>query len=237
MNDYRLLPYQLDAVLQSRASNLLVLAHARRIGATYPFACDAVDTVVSTLANTYFYVNTLARGRVFLMECCVLAEMNHGARLAVEPVSIGEGDEPSVQCWMVQFPGGGIIYAVPPMPSLLRTANGPIVIDDAAWVPNLSHLIAPALAATAYGARVVVISALPKKPGNAFMALLADVQAGRKAGVAQMVTLSDAVTGGLYRRICEIMGVEYTATGEASWEARQRQAYGMEAASDLDLVI
>jgi len=69
-----------------------------------------------------------------------------------------------------------------------------------------------------------------------FNALVNDCRAGRLPYSLHRVTFADAMRDGLYHRVCQREGIEWTAEGEKKFEAEIRAQYGDDAEEELDCV-
>lgn len=71
---------------------------------------------------------------------------------------------------------------------------------------------------------------------NPFNELITDIRAGKKPYSIHRITFDEAVSDGLYRRICLRLGKEWTADGEAAWCKEIRDFYGDDASEELDCI-
>ena len=71
---------------------------------------------------------------------------------------------------------------------------------------------------------------------NPFNELITDIRAGKKPYSIHRITFDEAVSDGLYRRICLRLGKEWTPQGEAAWCKEIRDFYGEDASEELDCI-
>ena len=63
--------------------------------------------------------------------------------------------------------------------------------------------------------------------------MVEEVRAGRKPYSLHRIDFDDALADGLYRRICLVRGIEWTAAGEAEWRQKIIAQYGDDADEEL----
>ena len=141
----------------------------------------------------------------------------------------------TIKTFRIDFPSGKSIVALPSSPRSVRGKQGVFIIDEAAFHDNLEELIKAVLATLMWGGRVIVIST-HDGTDNFFNTLIEEIRAGKRGGHVHRITLKDAVKSGLYSRICLTQGIEWTAEGEAKWEADIRKTYGDAADEELDVI-
>ena len=71
---------------------------------------------------------------------------------------------------------------------------------------------------------------------NPFNELITDIRAGKKPYSIHRITFDEAVSDGLYRRICLRLGKEWTKEGEEAWCKEIRDFYGDDASEELDCI-
>ncbi|MDE0717952.1 MAG: hypothetical protein OXH64_08455, partial [Rhodospirillaceae bacterium] len=135
-----------------------------------------------------------------------------------------------------EMASGKEILAMTSAPRAFRSRGRPGdlgIVDEAAFVDDLSEVLKSAMAFRIWGGRAHILST-HNGEANPFNLLCRDIEEGKQPGSLHTVTLADALDDGLYERICEIAGREWTAEGEAAWEAEIRAEYGRHAAEELD---
>jgi phage FluMu gp28-like protein len=86
-----------------------------------------------------------------------------------------------------------------------------------------------------WGGRVVVMST-HNGDDNPFNELITDIRAGKKPYSLHRVTFDDALTEGLYRRICLKLGTPWSPEAETAWRDELIRLYGDDAAEELFVI-
>lgn len=235
-----LLPYQQRWV--SDQSPVKIAEKSRRIGLTWAEAADNVLTAAAEKAaggqNVYYigYNHDMAVEYIQAASMWVRA-FDYAAGEIEEGIFNDETDaEKNIKTFVIRFPSTGHrIVALTSRPSNLRGRQGTVVIDEAAFHADLDGLIKSAMAFLIWGGRVRIISTHNGEE-NPFNELLREVRSGQRRGVAYRTTFSEAVTEGLYRRVCLRLGREWSATAEQAWVNEVYQFYGGDAAEELDVI-
>lgn len=217
-----------------------LMEKSRRIGLSWGEAEDAVECAASlTKGMDVWYIGyTKDMAIEFILDCAQWAGQLQGF---VNDVETGEeifieGEErQSVLKFSITFASGNRITALSSTPRNLRGKQGRVIIDEAAFHTDLPGLIKAAMALLIWGGEVRIIST-HNGDDNYFNNLIKDVRAGRLAYSLHRTTFADAMRDGLYHRVCMRTGVEWTAAGEAQWEAEIRSQYGDDAEEELDCV-
>lgn len=231
-----LLPYQAEAIQLSAQSPLFVSEKSRRTGLTYGFAADAVLTAAAARGgmDVFYLAFNLDMTREFIGYCADFAKAFDATGIESEFL-FDDGSEQGIKAFRIDFPSGHAIVALTSKPRSLRGRQGKVIIDEAAFHDELDEVLKAALALLMWGGRVVVIST-HNGADNPFNTLIEDVRAGKRKGVVQRLTLSDALEMGLYRRICLRTGRIWSPEAEAAWEADLRATYGEAASEELDVI-
>ena len=141
----------------------------------------------------------------------------------------------SIKAFRIDYPSGKSIVALPSSPRSVRGKQGIFIIDEAAFHDNLEELIKAVLAALMWGGRVILIST-HDGADNYFNTLIEEIRAGKRHGHVVRITLKDAIQGGLFKRICQVQGKEWSDAAEQEWEANLRKTYGDAADEELDVI-
>ncbi|MFW1503903.1 hypothetical protein ACEWBU_23900, partial [Vibrio parahaemolyticus] len=110
------------------------------------------------------------------------------------------------------------VQALSSNPSNLRGMQGNVTIDEAAFHERLAEVLKAALALTMWGAKVRLIST-HNGIENLFNQLIQDSRAGKKRYSIHTITLDDACRDGLYKRICQVKGMEWSQEAEDQWKS------------------
>ncbi|EEB33464.1 hypothetical protein DESPIG_01647 [Desulfovibrio piger ATCC 29098] len=143
-----------------------------------------------------------------------------------------DGDEREIKAFRIDFASGHKILALSNRPSNLRGKQGRVIIDEAAFVEDLPELLKAALALLMWGGQVIIISTHDGAE-NPFNELIQDVRAGNLPYSLHRITLDDALSAGLYRRICRVTKQNWTPEAEEAWRADLIKTYGDGADEEL----
>lgn len=141
-------------------------------------------------------------------------------------------DEKDVLAYRVRFASGNQVIALSSKPKNLRSKQGRVVVDEAAFCEDLEELLKAAIALTMWGGSVEVISTHNGET-NPFNNYILDIRAGRLPYSLHRITLDDALDEGLYRRICQVRGLTWSPEAEARWRQDLIDFYGDGAAEEL----
>lgn len=236
-----LLPYQQAWVADE--AQLKIAEKGRRIGLTWGEAADDVLIAAGEGGSNVFYISaTQDMAREYIEACTMWARAyNYAATLIGEGIyedgQDREGNRRWIKTYEINFPASGRrIVALSSRPTNLRGKQGVIVIDEAAFAPELAGLLKAAMAMLLWGDKVRIISTHDGAE-NAFAQLIDEVRAGKRgAATVHRIPFDQAVADGLYRRVCLRKGKAWTPAGEAEWAAQARAFYGDDAAEELDVV-
>lgn len=211
---------------------------SRRIGLTWAEAAD--DVLLAATAGIdgmdVFYLGyNQEMAREYIDTCAWWAKFYGKAASVVEETiwidSDEEGDK-SILTYRIRFGSGYEILALSSSPSNLRGRQGRVVIDEAAFHPNLQEVVKAAMALLMWGGDVRIIST-HNGEDNYFNQLLQDARAGKLPYSVHRITLDDALDEGLYERICLIRGIEWSREAQEGWRAELIATYGDGADEEL----
>lgn len=236
-----LLPYQAKTVglLDTVSTKVLFIEKSRRIGLTWALAAYAVLRAAkakSARGMDAMYISySQEMTREFVDACAMWARAFNIAASAIEDGLFEEGDDEgdkSIQTFRIRFASGFQIKALSSAPRGLRGKEGVIIIDEAAFVDSLGELIKAAMAFLIWGGQVIVCST-HDGADNPFNQNVQDILGGRLPYEHLHIDLDEALTDGLYKRICLVGGIEWTAAGEAKWRQDLIDFYGDGADEEL----
>ncbi len=214
-----LLPYQRRWIADK--SPVKIVEKGRRIGLSYAEASDAVLHAADAArgANVYYisYDKEMTAG--FIQDCATWARAFHAAAGEVGEQVLTRDDGRDVHVYDIPFDSGNYIKTFSSNPRNLRSKGRPrerLILDEAAFVDDLSEVLKAALAMTMWGGTVHIIST-HNGDESPFNTLIQDARAGRNDYAVHRVTLDDALSDGLFRRICEVTGREWNAAAESAW--------------------
>jgi phage FluMu gp28-like protein len=204
-------------------SPLKIAEKSRRTGLTWAEAADAVlcaSKAKSAHGTNHFYVGSNKEmAREFIDAAAMWAKaFDKAAGDIQEEIFIDAGqDGKEILTFAIHFASGFKIQALSSNPSNLRGMQGNVTIDEAAFHDRLDEVLKAALALTMWGAKVRLIST-HNGTDNLFNNLIQDSRAGKKRYSVHRITLDDACSEGLYQRICQIKGEQYSPEKEQAWK-------------------
>lgn len=236
-----LLPYQQAWIADT--AQLKVMEKSRRTGLTWAEAADDVLIAAAEGGSNVFYISaTQDMAREYIEAVAMWAKAFSYAASEIGEGIYDDGVDPEkgrrfIKTYEVSFPATGRrVLALSSRPTNLRGKQGVIVIDEAAFAPELAGLLKAAMAMLLWGDKVRIISTHDSAE-NPFNELIQEIRAGKRgSATVHRITFDDAVAQGLYRRVCLRKGTAWTAVAEAKWVAEARAMYGDDAAEELDVI-
>ena len=228
-----LLPYQ-KAWLGDK-SPVKVVEKSRRIGLTWAQALDDVlkaSTSGRDGMDVLYISFNQDMTREYIDTCAEWAKKLQIVAGKVNEDIFRDGDEREIKAFRIDFASGHKILALSNRPSNLRGKQGRVIIDEAAFVEDLPELLKAALALLMWGGQVIIISTHDGAE-NPFNELIQDVRAGNLPYSLHRITLDDALSAGLYRRICRVTKQDWTLEAEEAWRADLIKTYGDGADEEL----
>jgi len=213
-----LLTYQQKWVADE--SPLKIAEKSRRTGLTWAEAADAVlaaSAAKNAGGTNHFYVGSNKEMAIeFIDACAMWAKAFNRAAGEIEE-EIFEDEDKDILTYTIRFISGFKIQALSSRPSNMRGRQGNVTIDEAAFHEQLAEVLKAALALTMWGAKVRLIST-HNGVENLFNELIQDSRAGKKRYSVHRVTLDDACSDGLYKRICQVRGMAWSEEAEKQWK-------------------
>ena len=228
-----LLPYQRRWIADS--SEWKIAEKSRRTGLTWAEAADVSLTAARSRAaggSNHSYVGSgKEMAREFIEAAAMWARAFDLAASEVRE-EVLEDEDRDINVFRIDFSSGYHVQALSSNPSNLRGRKGNVTIDEAAFQPDLPGVVKAASALTMWGGRIRVISTHDGDE-NPFNGFLEDARAGRSDWSVHRLTLDDACAEGLYKRICEMDGREWSPESEDAWKrGLRRNAGSAEAAAE-----
>lgn len=218
-----LLPYQQRWVADP--SPFKVAEKGRRTGLTWAEAAD--DVLIGAMAksaggqNVYYVGQDKDMTEEYIDACAMWARQFNQAATQIEDGLWEDEDEDgkskNILTYSIRFPKSRHrITALASRPRKLRGRQGVLVGDEAAFQDDLEALIKAAMAFLIWGGKVRLIST-HFGVDNPFNTLVQDIRAGKQKGSVHRITFREAVTEGLYQRVCLRMGKPWTQVDEDAW--------------------
>lgn len=213
---------------------------SRRIGLTWAEAADNVLVAAASSqagGQTVYYLGYNQDMTVEYIQACAMwaRAFNYAAGEIEEGIWPDEDPDKHIKTYTISFPSGFRIVALTSRPSNLRGRQGIVVIDEAAFHPDLAELLKAALALLIWGGEVHVIST-HNGTDNPFNELIEEIRAGKRKGELFRCTFKEAVAQGLYERVCLRKGIPWSAEEQAAWVQDVYDVYGDAAEEELDCV-
>jgi phage FluMu gp28-like protein len=237
-----LLVYQ-QAWISDRAP-LKVADKGRRVGLTWAEAADDVLDAIPEQGhcNTFYISAAQDMAREYIEAVAMWARHFDAVAEEVQESLWDDGSDVAdpakrfIKTFEVNFPRTGRrIVALSSRPTNLRGKQGNIVLDEAAFAPDLAGLIKAAMAMLLWGNRVKIIST-HNGVENPFAQLIEEIKAGKRPGSLHHIPFKRAIADGLYRRVCLRRGIAWTQADEDKWVAEAYGFYGSDAEEELDAI-
>lgn len=240
-----LLPYQQEWIADE--AQLKIAEKGRRIGLTWAEAADDTLIAASEGGSNVFYISAAEdMAREYIEAVAMWAR---AFDYAASEISEGlfddgsDGTDPAkryIKTFEINFPATGRrVRALSSRPTNLRGKQGVIVLDEAAFAPDLAALLKAAMAMLMWGDKVRIISTHDGVE-NPFKQLIDEVRAGKKGPPAEanvhLIPFKRAVADGLFQRVCLRRGREWSPEAEAKWAEQAYRFYGDDSAEELDAI-
>jgi len=218
-------------------SRVKIIAKSRRIGLSWTEAAeDALLAAQADGSNVYYIGYNKEMAREFIDDVAAWSKHYNLAASEIEDtVFLDDNETKSITVYRVWFDSGFKVEALSSRPTGLRSKQGKVVIDEAAFHENLPGLIKAALALLMWGSTVVIIST-HNGDGNYFNELINQTLAKKNTWSYHRVDLDDAIRDGLFERIAlrngqwKEDGYEPSAVGWRQWIV---DTYGDDAGEEL----
>ncbi|MBE9102775.1 terminase large subunit domain-containing protein [Vacuolonema iberomarrocanum] len=237
MTDSLLLPYQQRWCADH--SGFKLWSKSRRIGASWSEAGDAALLAAATKGSDVFYLAyEKEMTRQFVMDAAEWAKVYSLAASEIEESEevFRQGDEDkAVQVFRIWFNSGHRIEALSSTPRNLRSKQGRVIIDEAAFHDDLPELLKAAKALRLWGSTIHLITTY-NGLDNDYYELEQQVLAGKFPYSRHLTTFRQAVADGLYKRICLVKGWDWSKQAEAEWVDQTYEEFGDDAGEELDCV-
>lgn len=223
-----LLPYQKAWIEDD--SELKLAEKSRRTGLTWAEAADGVltaSTEKSAGGTNHYYVGSNKEMAIEFIDACAMWAKSFNKAAGEIEEEIFHDEDKDILTFNIKFASGFKIQALSSNPSNLRGRQGNVTIDEAGFHEKLAEVLKAALALTMWGAKIRLIST-HNGWENLFNELIQDSRADKKEYSVHRITLDDACEQGLYKRICQIRGLQWTQLLEDTWKAKLLKATATE---------
>ena len=229
------LPYQRSWMADT--ARVRVWEKSRRIGASY---CEAFLSVLEASKSreaggqdTFYLSYNKEMTQTFIRDCAFWAKALDVLAHDMEELVLRDADR-DITVYRIRFASGFSVWGLPSEARSLRSKQGRVIIDEAAFVDDLDELMKAAFALLMWGGSVSILST-HNGENNPFNELVNDIRAGRLAYSLHRTTLDDAIADGLFRTICKRAHPprEWTREAEDAWRAGIIEDYGDGADEEL----
>lgn len=228
-----LLPYQQAWVAD--AAQVKVVEKSRRVGLSWAEAAlSALEASKTNGQDTWYLGYSQDMAKEFILDCAFWCGHYQIAAETMQEVVLND-EEQDILAYQIKFASGHRVTALSSTPRNLRNKKGRIVIDEAAFVSDLSQLLKAAFALLIWGGQVSIIST-HFGVDNQFNELVQDVREGKKPYSLHRITFKQALAQGLYKRICLVRGKQWSPKTETAWEEEIRAIYRPNDAEELDCI-
>lgn len=232
------LPYQ-KKWLEDR-SDLKIIEKNRRCGISWTDSADSVLDAAPANAwtNTYYMSFNKDNCRQYIEDAGEWAK-----KLGFAASEIIESEEPllddedkSITTYRITFASGAEIMGLPGVSRSLRSKQGNVVIDEAAFFDDLESVLQAAKALVMWGGRIRVIST-HNGDDNPFNILIKNIRSGKeKEWSLHRITFREAMAQGLYKRICLKQGRKWTPEADKEFMEKMYRIYGDNPDEELDVI-
>ena len=233
MTEDVLLPYQ-KAWIEDE-SKVKVWEKSRRIGASYVEALASVlEAAKSKEAggqSTYYLSYSKEMTQQFARDCAFWAKHIHAAASELEEVVLNDEDK-DITVYRIRFASGFEIWCLPSVARSLRSKQGRVIIDEAAFVEDLGELLKAAMALLMWGGFVRILST-HNGDDNPFNELIKEIKEGKKDYSLHRTTFDEALAQGLYKRICLVQKKTWSPEAQEAWRKKIIDDYGDDADEEL----
>lgn len=245
-----LMLHQRQWIKQIHEEDLNIAEKGRRTGITFATALDDAITASSNKSaggdNIYYVGDTKEKGLEFVGYCAKMAKTMamgmaegwNGIEVFLFEDQQEDGTSKHITSYRIRFSSGFQIVALSSNPANIRGLQGIVNIDEAAFHKNVQAVIDACTALLIWGGKIRIIST-HNGMKNPFNQLIRDSLAGLNSFKVFHCTFDDAVTNGLYERVCLVKGWKPTAEGKQIWYDKVRKGYGTNTAAmreELDAI-
>ena len=233
-------------------SAIIAVPKGRRTGITFGTMLNKTLVAAARKSaggdNVYYIGDTKEKGLEAIGYCAkfarVIAQAQGQGISGVEEFLFEDQDDTGktrhITAYRIRFASGFQVCALSSRPANIRGLQGHVVIDEAAFHPDVQGVLDAATALLIWGGQITVISSHNGK-NNPFAQFCRDIEAGRYGTDATVVTVTfdDAVANGLYERVCFMKGTPPTVEGKKAWYTKIRNGYGVRKAAmreELDAI-
>lgn len=232
------LPYQKEW-LEDR-SDLKIIEKNRRCGISWTDSADSVldAAPANGWTNTYYMSFNKDNCRQYIEDAGEWAKKLGYAvsEIIEEEEPLLDDEDKSITTYRITFASGAEIMGLPGVSRSLRSKQGNVVIDEAAFFDDLDSVLQAAKALVMWGGRIRVIST-HNGDDNPFNILIKNIRSGKeKEWSLHRITFREAMAQGLYKRICLKQGRKWTPEADKEFMDKMYRIYGDNPDEELDVI-
>ena len=230
-----LLPYQMN--WNKDASRVKVWEKSRRIGASFGDAAYSAKLASFKAEaggmNTYYIGTNKDMTSQYVGDAGFWAKKYNAVADAMEEEIVILKDEQAITVYRIRFETGFEVVGLPSKAIALRSKQGRVILDEAAFIENFEEVFAAAKALTMLGGSIGILST-HNGEDNPFNQLVLDIRAGKLPYSLHRTTLQDALDDEYYRHVvCTKRHIAYSKEGEAQWIEETLADFGDDADEEL----
>lgn len=230
-----LLPYQMN--WNKDASRVKIWEKSRRIGASFGDA--AYSAKLASLKaeaggmNTYYIGTNKDMTSQYVGDAGFWAKKYNAVAGAMEEETVILKDEQAITVYRIRFETGFEVVGLPSKAIALRSKQGRVILDEAAFIENFDEVFAAAKALTMLGGSIGILST-HNGEDSLFNQLILDIRAGKLPYSMHRTTLQDALDDGYYRHVvCKKRRIAFSEDGQAQWIEETLADFGDDADEEL----
>ncbi len=231
-----LIPYQIQWLEDE--SDVAVWEKSRRIGASFADALKSVLLSAKTKGNggmnNYYMSYNKDMTEQYIRDAAFWAQKIGAAAGEMEEIVVRNADK-DVLIYQIRFASGHIIQALPSEARNIRSKQGRIILDEAAFVDDFEGILKAAIALLTWGGRLAILST-HNGVDNPFNEMIEEVKAGRYDYRLFKTTFNQALAQGLFKAVCRANNQPWSPEAEKQFEIRIRKHYGDKADEELDCI-
>ncbi len=230
-----LLPYQTG--WNKDKARIKVWEKSRRIGASFGDASESA-LLASTSAdaggmNTYYIGTNKDMTSQYVGDTALWAKKFNLVAGEMEEETVVLENDQAVTVYRIRFATGFEVVGLPSKAIALRSKQGRVILDEAAFIEDFEAVFAAAKALTMLGGSIGILST-HNGEDNPFNQLVLDIRAGKLPYSLHRTTLNDALNDGYYRNVvCKKRRIAYSEEGQAQWIEETLADFGDDADEEL----
>lgn len=213
---------------------------SRRIGASFGDAAESA-LVAATKAeaggmSTYYIGTNKDMTSQYVGDAGFWAQKYNLVAGGMEEETIILKSKEVLTIYRIPFETGFEVMGLPSKAIALRSKQGRVRLDEAAFMEDFLEVFAAAKALTMLGGDIGVLST-HNGEDNPFNQIILDIRAGKFPYSLHRTTLSDAMDAGYYRHVvCKKRRISYTRAGEMKWLEETLSDFADDADEELHVI-